>query len=334
MVGASGRRGAAGSGRLRQRQPRRLGVQGVADVRQAHPDHSLTRTEWQLTSVVEPSRTWRPAPEVDAVLRFDGQGHFSATVCNHYSGLVRIDGNLLQVRRMFGTQMGCGEAKRAVEEAFLGVVDGGVRWAINGDELRLDKPDGRGLRFRVRDTIYPSRELEPLLQGQRHCGDYRFGWQAGETGIGLEFEWRDGPGKPWGFAGMNRLPAWAVPGRTRSPAAPAMTGSSSGSYPDHHSGRLPAARRAARGRAAAVHRAGRADLAGVRRVRRPAPRRLGRDRLRRRRARAGTVAPAHVLRACPVLSGRTAHFDGSGNALTCSSRRCKKHRDLASASSF
>ncbi len=212
MVGASGRRGAAGSGRLRQRQPRRLGVQGVADVRQAHPDHSLTRTEWQLTSVVEPSRTWRPAPEVDAVLRFDGQGHFSATVCNHYSGLVRIDGNLLQVRRMFGTQMGCGEAKRAVEEAFLGVVDGEVRWAINGDELRLDKPDGRGLRFRVRDTIYPSRDLEPLLQGQRNGGDYQFGWQAADGRISLEWEWRDAPGKPWGFAGMTREPTWPVPG--------------------------------------------------------------------------------------------------------------------------
>jgi heat shock protein HslJ len=185
---------------------------GAAEVRQDRPDHSLTRTEWQLTSVVEPSRTWSPPSEVDAVLRFDGQGHFSATACNHYSGLVRIDGNLLQVRRMFGTQMGCGEAKRAVEEAFLGVVDGEVRWAISGDELRLDKPDGRGLRFRVRDTIYPSRELRPLLQGQRHGGDYRFGWQAGETGIGLEFEWRDGPGKPWGFAGMNQPPAWAVPG--------------------------------------------------------------------------------------------------------------------------
>jgi hypothetical protein len=89
-------------------------------------------------------------------------------------------------------------------------MDGEVRWAINGEELRLDTPDGRGLRFRVRDTIYPSRELRPLLQGRRDGGDYRFGWQAGEAGIGLEFEWRDGPGKPWGFAGMNRPPDWAV----------------------------------------------------------------------------------------------------------------------------
>jgi heat shock protein HslJ len=81
---------------------------------------------------VEPSKTWSPPPEVDAVLRFDGEGHFSATACNHYSGTVRIDGDLLHVRRMFGTAMGCVGARRAVEVAFLGVVDGQVRWAVSG----------------------------------------------------------------------------------------------------------------------------------------------------------------------------------------------------------
>jgi hypothetical protein len=112
---------------------------------------------------------------------------------------------------MLGTQMLCGGPRGKVEAAFLAVMDAEVRWAVSGEELRLDKPDGRGLRFRVRATIYPSRELRPLLQGRRDGSDYRFGWQAGKTGIGLEFEWRDGPGKPWGFAGMNRPPAWAAP---------------------------------------------------------------------------------------------------------------------------
>ena len=149
-------------------------------MQQDHPDHSLTRTEWQLTSVVEPSGTWSPQPEGDAVLRFDGEGHFSATAGNYYGGLVRIDGDLLHVRRRFGTLMGCVGARRAVEEAFRGVVDGWVRWTISGDQLWLDKPDGRGLRFRVCDSIYPSRELRPLLQGQRNGGDYRLGWQAGD----------------------------------------------------------------------------------------------------------------------------------------------------------
>ena len=185
--------------------------EGVAEVRQDRSGQPLIGTEWQLTAVVEPSRTWSPPPEVDAVLRFDGEGHFSATACNFYSGAVRIDGSVLHLGGLGGTDMGCGGTTRAVEEAFLAVMQGEVRWAIDGEELRLDKPSGRGLWYRVRDTIYPSRDLQPLLRGQRDGGDYQFGWQAGEAGIGLEFEWRDGPGKPWGFAGMNREPTWPAP---------------------------------------------------------------------------------------------------------------------------
>jgi heat shock protein HslJ len=185
--------------------------EGVAEVRQDRSGQPLIGTEWELTAVVEPSRTWSPPPEVDAVLRVDGEGHFSATACNFYSGAVRIDGSVLHLGGLGGTDMGCGGTTRAVEEAFLAVMQGEVRWAIDGEELRLDKPGGRGLRYRVRDTIYPSRDLRPLLRGQRDGGDYRFGWQAGEAGIALEFEWRDGPGKPWGFAGMNREPTWPVP---------------------------------------------------------------------------------------------------------------------------
>jgi heat shock protein HslJ len=202
LAGAAGCGGGSQAGRPSE---------GVAEVRHDRSGLPLIGTEWQLTRVVGPSRTWSPPPEVDAVLRFDGEGHFSATACNYYGGPVRIDGGVLHLGGLGGTDMGCGGTRRAVEEAFLAVMQGEVRWAIESEELHLDKPDGRGLRYRVRDTIYPSRDLRPLLRGQRDGGDYRFGWQAGEGGIRLEFEWRDGPGKPWGFAGMNREPTWPVP---------------------------------------------------------------------------------------------------------------------------
>jgi heat shock protein HslJ len=85
----------------------------AAQVRQDRSDHSLTGTEWQLTTVVGPSRTWSPPPAVDAVLRFDGDGHFSATACNYYNGPVRIDAGLLRPGRMLATAMGCsGTARR------------------------------------------------------------------------------------------------------------------------------------------------------------------------------------------------------------------------------
>ena len=86
----------------------------------------------------------------------------------------------------------------------------GLTLAVFGRGLRLDKPGGRGLRFRVRDTIYPSRQLRPLLQGQRNGGDYRFGWQGVTSGSRLS-----GSGaarKGWEVAGMTREPTWPVPG--------------------------------------------------------------------------------------------------------------------------
>jgi heat shock protein HslJ len=129
-------------------------------VGQGRSRQPLTGTEWQLTEVVEASRTWRPPPEVDGVLRFDGEGHFSAQMCN-FSGPVRIGADVLHVGQTMGTQMGCGGARRAVEGAFVPVMRDAVRWRIAGEELRLDKPDG--------------------------------------------------PGKPWGFAGMSREPATSVP---------------------------------------------------------------------------------------------------------------------------
>jgi heat shock protein HslJ len=156
---------------------------------------SLVGTEWQLTQVVEASRSWRPPPYDDTVLRFDGEGHFSAKTCNYLGGPVRIDADLLHVGQIGGTYMGCGGP---VHEAFVAVMSGAVRWRIAGEQLRLDQPAGRGLRFRVRDTIYRTRDLRPLLRGQRGGGDYQFGWRAGNGLIGLRWEWRDGPGKPWG----------------------------------------------------------------------------------------------------------------------------------------
>ena len=101
-----------------------------------------------------------------------------------------------------------------------------------GEELRLDQPDGRGLRFGVRDSIYPTRELRPLLRGQGGGGDYQFGWQAGNGLVGLRWEWRDGPGKSLAGAEMNRRPTLTVP-RPDLLVGAAPTGSGSGGAPGH-----------------------------------------------------------------------------------------------------
>ena len=175
------------------------------------PAASLAGVEWQLVRVVEPDRDWAPPAGAVAVLRFDGEGGFSGQACNHYGGPVRVQGDRLHVGQVMATSMACGGSLAPVEAAFVAVVSGEVRWAIEAGELRLGKPGGRGLRFRERDTIYPGRDLRPLLEGRRGGGDYRFGYHVASGSVGLGWEWRDGPGRPWGVAGLSREPDWPVP---------------------------------------------------------------------------------------------------------------------------
>jgi hypothetical protein len=161
MGGGGGRRGAAAAaagcagGASQARQASR----GVADVGQDRPRQSLTGTEWQLTQVVEASRTWRPPPYEDAVLRFDGEAtsaHTSATTWAARSGSTATSctsggrwAPRWDVAGPGGPLRGCSSPRCAVRCA------GGS----TGAELCLDQPDGRGLRFGVRDSIYPTREL-------------------------------------------------------------------------------------------------------------------------------------------------------------------------------
>jgi hypothetical protein len=173
------------------------------------------RSEWQLVEVVTPSRTWRSPPGVDSVIRFDGEGEFSGNVCADMGGPARIDGDLV----LFGTRVrrfavGCGGALGAFSnafDAFLGGRPYESRWRIEGEQLRLDKPGGRELRFRVRDTIFPTRDLRPLVRGRRGAADYQFGWKVDGPDVWLKWEWRDKPGKPWTISGqLPRPPTWRV----------------------------------------------------------------------------------------------------------------------------
>lgn len=212
-VNASASRGddTGGGGKTRSGAETDGSPDSAADASSGDADAPLAGIEWQVIEVVEPSRSWRPTAEVDAVLRFDGDGHLSAHVCNHYSGAVHIDGDVMHVGEMGRTMMGCLNTTGDVEEVFSAVMRDEVRWRIVDGELRLDKADGYGLRFQIRDSIYPTRDLHPLLRGKREGGgDYQYGWQDGGDRIGLVWEWRDGPGKSWSSAGMNREPDWPV----------------------------------------------------------------------------------------------------------------------------
>ena len=111
------------------------------------PGRALVGPAWRLVEVIEPEGSWRPPPGVEAELRFEADGRLTATACNHYRGPVEIGQGTLRVAGLSGTRMLCTGVKAAVEDAFVGVMVDEVRWEVVGDELRLDIPGGRGLRY-------------------------------------------------------------------------------------------------------------------------------------------------------------------------------------------
>jgi heat shock protein HslJ len=171
---------------------------GTGDVQPA----PLVGTEWQLLeSSVGGSTTAVPA-EVDAVVRFDGDGGWSAHGCNYIGGGVEIDGMHLSFDdEMSSTDMACDDPVGDIDTAVTSVLRGDVDAAIDGDELTLTGPGGDWLRLEVRDGIFPSRTMTPLDEGTRGEGDYRFGYEGGEGGPYVSWEFRAAPGRPWGFAG-------------------------------------------------------------------------------------------------------------------------------------
>jgi heat shock protein HslJ len=177
-------------------------------------DQPLTGVEWALRAVVRDGGTVMVVPdEVDAVLRMDGAGGLSGcNGCNYLNGAnVGIGATTLDIEDGWQTQMRCSGVRAEVERLVDSVLFGRISWMVRGDELRIWKPDGPVLVFTPRESIYPHRDLTPLLQGQRDGGDYRFGWGANAERAWLVWEWRDGPGKAWGVASQAQDKSWTGP---------------------------------------------------------------------------------------------------------------------------
>jgi heat shock protein HslJ len=187
------------------------GGDGKDDVSAPPAADQLAGVEWRLTEVVEPSRTWQAPADAEVRLRFDGAGGWSGEACNQYQGSVRSDGAALWFGGGGGTDMFCGDESGAVEQVFLKVAQGETGWLVEDGELRLDKSDGWGLRFRIADRAYPAQGAEPLLRGERGTAEYRLGWLPCAREVCLHAEWRDAPGKPWSTAGR----AWSWPSMSR-----------------------------------------------------------------------------------------------------------------------
>jgi heat shock protein HslJ len=189
--------------------PAERGTAAAADVPAAGPP-PLVGTEWQLTEILGDATAAKPAEIRDAVFRLDGEGQLTGrNGCNYFGGKVRVAGDRLEIGDLAQTDMAC--ARGGVETAFMATLRGTVAWAVDGRRLRITGTYGRGLVFTAKASIYPDRDLIPLVQGQRDGGDYRLGWNTAAGRAWLEWEWRDRPGKPWESAGQGEDLTWTGP---------------------------------------------------------------------------------------------------------------------------
>lgn len=161
---------------------------------------SLTGTEWQLVEMTVGDVTTPMPPELDAVLRFDGEGGFSARACNLMKGEVAItEDQLVFGDEIMSTLAGCFDLRGEVDGVLGSVTGEPVRWHIDGGQLRLAAPvEGTTLIYRVRDSIYPHASARELLSGQRSGYQYRLAYEGSGEDLELSLDWRAGPGQPWG----------------------------------------------------------------------------------------------------------------------------------------
>jgi heat shock protein HslJ len=107
--------------------------------------------DWVLVSGVE-----QPAG-IPATLVVEESQVRGVSFCNHYSGSYTLDGDVLAVDGLGGTDMGCDPDVLAAETAFLTALGSADRMTRDGSDLVVTGPDG-SLRFSRQEPV-PDREL-------------------------------------------------------------------------------------------------------------------------------------------------------------------------------
>jgi heat shock protein HslJ len=182
----------------------------------SQPD-PLTRIEWQLVEMVVSGRTVS-ADGIDAVLRFDGSGGYSANACNFVEGEVEIGDGTLVLAAGMTTEMFCDGLGGEIDSAIHSLAGAPVTWTRDGGGLVLSGANGTTLRYRVRDSIYPDAENQEVVAGERDGWQYRLSVTSDSGQLtGMSFVSRSGPGVAWGQHSIGapspgEAPLWALGG--------------------------------------------------------------------------------------------------------------------------
>lgn len=114
---------------------------------------TLQNTEWQLVDAVVGGRRL-PLDGIDAVLRFDGDGGFSAKACNYQLGEVEVGPTELTLKPHLTSARYCYDRSMDVDEAFASLGGQPISWSVADEVLTLT--GAVTLTYRVRSSIYPT----------------------------------------------------------------------------------------------------------------------------------------------------------------------------------
>ncbi|HVL05503.1 MAG TPA: META domain-containing protein [Acidimicrobiales bacterium] len=121
----------------------------------ADRDRPLRGTKWVVDTIVDGQTASSVPTGADAFVAFDDKDGFTGNAgCNGMGGTSVIDETRSTIRfsEVITTRMACEDDRMRLERAVLATLDGDARYQIEADVLRLDGPDGHGLRLRAAPT--------------------------------------------------------------------------------------------------------------------------------------------------------------------------------------
>jgi heat shock protein HslJ len=124
----------------------------LTDRQVADPDRSLQGTKWVVDTIVEGESASSVPAGAEAHVVFGDADRFSGNAgCNGMGGNAAVhDGTrTITFSEVITTKMACEDDRMRLERAVLATLEGDVAYRIEADVLRLDGPDGHGLRLRA-----------------------------------------------------------------------------------------------------------------------------------------------------------------------------------------
>ena len=116
----------------------------------AEPDRPLAGTHWIVQSLVDREAVSSVPAGAVAYLTLGTDGRFSGnTGCNEMGGGAAVTSTTITFSGAFTTRMACEPDRTRLEQAVLAVLREAISYEIDGDQLRLRHPGGRGLHLRA-----------------------------------------------------------------------------------------------------------------------------------------------------------------------------------------